>query len=564
MDVYGREMAVQVEQGRVFLVSPIQGRKDQLDEFLLLSPHREERVRALQRFVDFLGPTAPDFSALLITAGERALSDEEVAELFAERASGVAALQSHTATAFHTNQVTIDNLIPHSLMYFERFCGPLLGDMEHEEYFRTVLPQYRTNLIRRDLVRGLDICLQGALRDDLMPGAWTEHLADDELWEALTACNPWRDPFVLLGALDIALGRQHNERYQHFAEEAVQRLVQEAFPRTDSIDIYELMPLFATLVLNRINTLEDGALRPPCWKRMCAWMQAGFLVRVTQRLRLTLESIREWAQRHQTPAGMYANMLDLRREPMYRAAEMSCRALREEIIGRLVLLRERHNAAGRMIPGSNHVDAAVSRLAEHSLPLSWMLPGPLEGHYRPAETGTRGLPEDEIARATEALGNDPATPVLLLLAHLSQRFDLGDVLLTRIRGAVAQIAVVSAETSVEERIGRLMDTALIACAQRDVELASAIASTVVATAHSARSESDTRRIFHALLLASAVWQNEAEWAEWLERRLTETALRLPAGEPLDAFFAYLQELKKVLKLELGIHVRAEALASAAH
>src|SRR5262249_54815403 len=158
----------------------------------------------------------------------------------------------------------------HSLTYFERFCGPLLGDMEHEEYFRTVLPQYRTNLIRRDLVGGLDICLQGALRDDLMPGAWTEHLTDDELWEALTACNPWRDPFGFVGALNFALGRQHNERYHHFAEEAVQRLVQEAFPRTDSIDIYELMPLFATLVLNRINTLEDGALRPPCWKRMWA------------------------------------------------------------------------------------------------------------------------------------------------------------------------------------------------------------------------------------------------------------------------------------------------------
>jgi len=397
-----------------------------------------------------------------------------------------------------------------------------------------------------------------------MPGAWTAHLNDDELWEALTACNPWRDPFALLGALDIALGRQHNERYQHFAEDALTKLVQEAFPRPDGIDVYALMPLFAALVLKRINTLEDGAVRPPCWKRMCAWMQAGFLVRVTQQFPLALESIREWAQKHQTPAGMYAETLDLRREPMYRAAEMSCSALREEIIGRLVLLRERHKADGRMMPGADHIDAAVSRLAEHSLPLSWMLPGPLEGHYRPADTGTRRLPEDEVARATEALTTDPATPVLSLLAHLSQRFDLGDALLTRIRGAVAQIAVVSAETSGEERIGRLMDTALIACAQRDVELASAIASTVVATAHSARSESDTRRIFHALLLASAAWQNEAEWAEWLEKQFTETALRLPAGEPLDAFFAYLQELKKVLKLELGIHVRAEALAAAAN
>src|SRR5262249_50723345 len=162
-----------------------------------------------------------------------------------------------------------------------------------------------------------------------------------------------------------------------------------------------------------------------------------------------------------------------------------------------------------------------------------------------AETGTRRLPEDEIARATEELATDPASPVVSLLAHLSQHFDLGDALLARIRGAIAQIALAGTETNLEARIGRLTDTALIACAQRDVEFASAIASTVVAVAHSSRSASDTRIIFHALLLASAAWQNKAEWAEWLERQFTETALRLPAGEPSEAFFAHLQELKKV-------------------
>jgi hypothetical protein len=86
----------------------------------------------------------------------------------------------------------------------------------------------------------------------------------------------------------------------------------------------------------------------------------------------------------------------------------------------------------------------------------------------------------------------------------------------------------------------------------------------VATAHSARSASDTRTIFHALLLASAAWQNEVEWAEWLERQLAEVAIRLPTGEPSKMFLARLQELRKVLKLNLGIHIRAEALASAAN
>jgi hypothetical protein len=205
MDADGHEILVKVEQGQVFLESPSKESKFRLDDLMILSPNQEERTRTLRHLIDRLGPTAPDFSALLTKAVECKLSDEEVSELFTERASGVEALQSRASAAFTTNQARLDNLVPDSLAYFERFCGPDPGDAEHEEYFRTVLPQYRKDLIRRDLVRGLDICLQGALRDDLMPGAWTENLNDDKLWAALTACDPWRDPFALLGALDIAL-----------------------------------------------------------------------------------------------------------------------------------------------------------------------------------------------------------------------------------------------------------------------------------------------------------------------------------------------------------------------
>jgi hypothetical protein len=552
------------DQGRVLLESPSKGRQVQLDELMLFSPNQEERTRTLRHFIVHLGPTAPDFSALLAKAVEGELSDEEISEIFAERASGVAALQSRTAVAFNTNQATLENLVPDSLTYFERFCGPNPGDVEHEEYFRRVLPQYRKGLLRRDLVRGLDICLQGALRDDLMPGAWTEHVSDNELWDALTACGPWRDPFVLLGALDIALSRQHDERYRGFAEEAVKKLVQEEFPRPDGIDTYELLPLFAKLVLNRINTLEGGALRPPCWKRMCAWMQAGFLLRVTQHFRLELENLRERAWENQTWAGMYAKMLDLRHEPMYRAAEISRQALREEIIGRLILVRERHKTAGRIVPGSDDINEAVSRLAKHGSPLGFMLPGPLDGHRRPAETGVNRLSEDDVKGVEKVLANNPIAPVLSTLAYFSQHFDLGERLLTRMREAIARITFVSEEMNLDEHIGGLTDAALVACAQRDVELASSIASTVVAMAHSARSELDTSRILQALLLASAALQNEAEWAIWLERQLAEVAIRLSAGEASKTFFAHLQELKKVLRLDLGIHIRAEALASAAN
>jgi hypothetical protein len=370
LDVEEHEIVVKIEQGHIILELPVKGRKAQINDFMCLSPNHEERTRGLTHLIARCGPTAPDFSTLLTRAEERELSDDEIDQLFTEGAMGVAALQRRATAAFKTNQATLKNLVPSSLVYFERFCGPHIAGTDHEEYFRSVLPQYRKDLVRRDLVCGLDICLQGALRDDLMPGPWTEHLNDDELWDALVACDPWCNPFALLGGLDIALGRQHDERYRTFAEEAVRNLVQEKFPRADGIDVYELLPLWADLVLNRINNLEDGVLHPPCWKRMSAWMQAGFLSRLMQSISLELESFREGVQANLTLAGEYAKALDLRHEPMYRAAELSSRALREEVIGRLVILHERYKASGRIVPGEDAIRGALMRdlqaMAYHS------------------------------------------------------------------------------------------------------------------------------------------------------------------------------------------------------
>jgi hypothetical protein len=563
VDIKGHEILVTIAQGQVILEIPSLGRAAQVSDFMCLSPNREERTRTLKQLIDRFGPTAADFSALLTRAEERELSNDEVDELFTEATTGVVALQNRATTAFTTNKATLNNLVPDSLVYFERFCGPDIASVDHEEYFRSILPRHRGDLIHRDLVRGLDICLQGALRDDLMPGVWTEHANDDELWEALSACDPWSNPFALLGALEIAIGRQHDQRYRTLAEEAVRKLVQEKFPRPDGIDVYELLPLWADLVLNHINSLEGGASRPPCWKRMCAWMQAGFLVRLMQEISFEMESFREWIRGQRTLAGEYAKELDLRHEPIYRAAEISPRALREEIIGRLMIQHERHRVADRPIPGSDSIRDAVARLTDQGS-LGWALPGPLDTHRRPAELGANRLLEDDGVKFAEDLANSQDLAILSTLAYLSQRYDLGEELLERMRETIRRNFSASEEAGLDDRFGRLIDAGLVACAQRDEALASTIASTIVAMAHRAQTASEAIQILQALLIAGAAFQHEGAWAEWLEGHLTEVATRLPIGEPSIALYAHLQELKKVLNLTSGIHIRAEALASAAN
>ena len=256
-------------------------------------------------------------------------------------------------------------------------------------------------------------------------------------------------------------------------------------------------------------------------------------------------------------------MLDLRHEPMYYAAEMSSGALRKEVLGRLMIVRDRHTAAGRIVPGSESIGEAVTRLMAQGS-LGWALPGPLDGHCRPAETGRNGLPEDNREKFIEDLAHAPDAAIFSTLVYLSQRYDLGEELLARMREMIRQSAPSREAMRFDECIGRLIDAGLVAGAQRDEELASVIASTVVGMAHRVHSGSETIAILQALLTASAAFQREDAWAEWLERQLADMASRLPAGEPSRTLFAQLQELKKVLKLQLGIHIRAEALASAAN
>lgn len=567
LDIQGREILIAADHGGVILKLMQAGNvaiQASHSMFSILSPNREERLRALDGQFARFGPAAPDFSEMRRAAEDRELDDRECAMLFAEALGGVVALQVRAENAIRSDDVKLEDVVPESFAYFESLCGPDPGDTEPEEYIGRVLPEYRRDLLRRDFVRGLDICLLGSLRDDLTPAQWTLHVSDDQLWDALTACEPRRDPFSLLGALDIALSRQHDERYRAFADDAVAKLVQDTFQRPDGIDTYELLPLFAQLVLDQLNMRENGTLRVPYWKRMCAWMQAAVLLRLTLSIQLNSEGLRNWVQGLRTPAVVHAALLDLRREPMYRAGELSAGALRCEVVGRLMLLRSRHQAAGRIMPRSEEIDAAVHRLADGGQPLGWLLPGPLEGHRRPAGRQELMFPEAEVKKAVDQLTTDPTGPVWSMLAYFSQCFDLGEELLGHARKISAHMNLGGQGVNREQYLSRLTDGCLVAAAQRDVELSRSIVAAVVANAQEIRSAHEAWQVLQILLVASTAFEAQDIWAAWLEEQLAEVAVRLPIGEALKTFLQYLREVEKVLPVTLGIHSRAESILLAAN
>ncbi len=566
-DIEGNEFFVIFEDDMVFLKKMVEkGPRTlaPLGQFLILSPDKDTRIRAINKLLDWLGPTAPDFSGLLMAAEEHDVTDAETGNILEEIINGFEAHRTRIVKMNNGGKIQLDDIVPDSLSYFERFCGPNPRGLSPAEYLTKILPSCRKQLLSRNLERGLEICLLGALRDDLMPAAWTDKVTDEEMWNALDSIEMQCNPFGLLGVLDIAINRQHDERYRNLADEIMGKLLQDQLLRPDGGDCYDLLPLFSQLVLDRINVLEGGALCRPFWKRMCALMHAGILMQSTLHRQINMDALRGWVLSNRNIAGTYAKMVDLRHEPMYRAGEMSRSSLREEIIGRLVMLRDRRQATGFPVPRSEKIAEAMTRLSSKGSPLGWAMPGPLDGHRRPAEQKGRSLSETDVTNILEELSKDPFGPIWSKLAYFSQCFDLGPIILLRAcevsSGSAFEIKQLEGQTQPD----RLFDICLVAAAHRNTDLARSISAIALARAPHAQSGVKALAIFHILLVASAAFERDDEWSHWIEEQLAGLANRLPQGEATKTLLEHMDHIKRVLPLERSICSRAEAIVSAAN
>lgn len=566
-DISGNQLAVMLDRNTVVL--KVEEEKDQelqiaLADLAVLSPSFDQRVQALKRMIDSFGPTAPDFSALITAAENRELTDKEITDLLEERSGGFASYRIKIEMAHMGDRVELDDIVPDTLRYYELYCGPDPNSITPEKYISSVLPAYRQWLLQRNLLKGLEICLLGALRDDLMPAAWTNHISDDDMWQALQSIDTRANPFAALGVLDIAITRQHDSRYESLASEIIVGLGKDKLLRPDGVDCYEILPLFAQLTLDRINVMEGGALRQPFWKRLCAWMHASLLMQSTLGISIKLDAFREWVHNNLHIAGTYAQMIDLRREPMYRAGEFSRSFLREEIIGRLVMLRARHQAAGHLIPSSDAIDTLMAQLEKDGSPLGWAMPGPLDGHIRPAEQSNRSLSDADQADVLRELSEHPSGSIWSKLTYFSQCLDLGEKVLRQACQACVPANFDDAVVKGKRPPTRLFDVCLIAASHRSEELADSIATIATRRAPSALTGEAAMALLQIILLASAAFENEEEWTAWTSDRLDRLAANLPCGDAIKTLYEHLVEVRKILPISLAATSRAEAVAAAAN
>ena len=537
--------------------------RTRIPELSILSPHPETRVATLRSLLERFGPTAPDLTSLFSALELQQPDDQELSVVFQELMRGVVAVQGSMLSKIQQGQsLGLEDILPQDIAYFEKFVGPLPRTENPESYLHDVLVPYRKALLERDLMTGLDICCLGALRDDLCPGQWVEGLDNDVLWEALSACDAEGSPFSLLGALDVALYRQDDERFREFAQHAVAKLCDDGLGHPEGVDVYLLFWLLMQIAFNRIHLIEGCTKQPGFWKRMSSWMQAQFVARALMKAPglIDVNRMNEWFESNLLLVGAHAEVVDARQEPMLvLTRRMSAADVRSEVIGRLAVLKSRHEHEERVVPLAEEIDSALNRAHERGEGLKCFFPGPLEGHRLPTSPADADL--SETLRETFPDIADPTTwNVIGNASHLNA---LADPELAPAREALREIGNRIDDAEIRDFLLSLELASIVAKTNRDTLLADAISDAIAYLSGNISDEDDVWMILPICLQAAAAFEEHDEWFNWLEETLARIASSLP-GPPSRSLWEFLEQLdalETILPIDSWFHRRARSIAS---
>ena len=180
------------------------------------------------------------------------------------------------------------------------------------------------------------------------------------------------------------------------------------------------------LSLYHLRRIDGMMMQPPYWHRLCAFTQAGLLIRLMDDLTFDPSEMTQSLESTRLVSDGLADILALRSEPTWRLGHLTREDLQAVVIGRLKMLESHEEMEGRQFPHSEILNRRIETfMAEGISPFS---PGPLEGGVRPIDRQSeRTLPDKPVSELTAMLNDAPREfPWHWVATWLSAEFFLPD------------------------------------------------------------------------------------------------------------------------------------------
>lgn len=545
------------------------GSERMVQEFRFLDPDPEVRLGELNHAMDQCWPSLPSISNWQSILEERPLSEIELAKLIAS----INETPGHFLSAMESkwsggDEMDASSFFPISLAYYEALVGSPPEGLGADTWINSVLIPHLKQRLDQSLIVGLKLALALNVDPRLSPtGLVSSKIPDDELIVVLRELAQTRSPLALLGILEIAISRMsRNERFREFASDVLERLVGDKSRELKSAQAWQLMPAIIKVGLKRLSIEEGLWCMPPYWRRLAAIAHAHLLVEILEAESEDFDQLIAWMDGLERPEEFSAILLDFKKEPMWRAFDMTPRSLRAIVVRRLMALKDTLTASGLDLQNGYLVDLAFESIQKEGGLFYIDMPGLLhDGMRMNGMDGCSSTNSDSessfISEAISALDMEPMGTAWNGLAWACRHLRFDDALLDSLTKLPTRMILGDATKDRERFFEVLEKAAEISATQPCEALADAVAAAIAREAVRFSGALDAEAGYWILMMSSGAITDDSRWREWIGKRMIDYAFSLPKGEACSQLLLNLDSLQTLMPIKEKCFGRARKFAS---
>lgn len=555
------------------ITNPENGNDGQLcRDLALLYPDKDVRLETLNNVINQCWPSLPSASYWQKILADRPLNETEFFRLMSDIGETPGrfktTLKKHWCSG---REINVTELFPSSICYYDALIGSPSEGMSAETWIDSILLPKLEHHIDQSLFDGLRCALALNIDLKLSPVKLVSDIPASELLAALGMLMATRSPLVLLGIIEIALFHLDSDaKFLVLVSEALERLLGNNLEESGIIYAWVIMPSLIKTGLSRVSVDEELWHYPPYWRRLAAFAHANVLIETLEMdSRQAVDDFTGWLDSLITPKEVSVTLLDMRKEPMWRAWDMTSFNLKAMVVGRLMLIKDAREKNGLIFPSSHLVDSTIEDLGGVESLLSIRRPSPLQDKRRiERKYDSNGkIDSDSVTEffsdIIDELGREPTGVAWkkLVVACRLQCFDknLFDNL-------IKSVGNLTLENKVEERekfFETLESAAVIAAVQSCEALADAVTYALVKAAGKFSTALEAKIGYYIILMSSGAIIEDAGWTEWIGKKMSDYAFSVPKGEACQQLLANLGDLSTLIPLQERCLGRARKFASSA-
>lgn len=506
-------------------------------------------------------PRAKDWELILL---DRTLDDSEFGRMLDEtQAIGeprILAIQE----IVRRGRFGASDIVPADRTYYESLIGPMPDGLESVNFVQSHLMPHLKEVLARDPGWGLR-CIQIANLDDLIdPAQLCAEISNEVLFAAFGNIGAGTSPQSVLTTYKLASQRSATDpSFEGLATEALGAILRRASKENEPIDDDALYVALLGLSLSVIGRTDELCLAPPYWRRLAACAHAALMVDMIDFSGWNFERLCQWCDSQRNAETGAVDVLDLVREPVWRADLQSANSHWVSSAIRAIGWDLR-TGTHQIQLDDDHIPV-IDRLIP-KIKFNAGLPGPLMGAFRRREGAETPCISLELLEGLKSKDKEAETlsptQVWSALVYSSRIYAFTETLRNKVH-AMALDAISNEALEAGHRSDALLSICEVAAIQEDLELANVVARCVIAHAPQISSAKEATESAIVIVLASGA---NARWEEsrtWAEERLVGLAYALPKGPCSAGLAQTIDLLQKFIPLRERRWSKARAIAMSA-